>query len=83
MRNGPPYPQPDNLGAFNMGPPHSVPNLHNHGPFPEASMRPPSRMFVPPNFPSIASADAYRQHHEVTAVVITNGPICTILCQNN
>uniref|UniRef100_A0A0E0MIA1 RNA helicase n=1 Tax=Oryza punctata TaxID=4537 RepID=A0A0E0MIA1_ORYPU len=68
MRNGPPYPQPDNLGAFNMGPPHSVPNLHNHGPFPEASMRPPSRMFAPPNFPSIASADAYRQHHEVTAV---------------
>ncbi|XP_006663114.1 DEAD-box ATP-dependent RNA helicase 40-like [Oryza brachyantha] len=68
MRNGPPYPQPDNLGVFNMGPPHSMPNLHNHAPFPEVSMRPPSRLFAPPNFPSIASADAYRQHHEVTAV---------------
>uniref|UniRef100_A0A0D9XVG9 RNA helicase n=1 Tax=Leersia perrieri TaxID=77586 RepID=A0A0D9XVG9_9ORYZ len=68
MRNGPPYPQPDNLGVFNMRPPHSVPNLHNHGQFPEASMMPPSRMFSAPNFPSITSADAYRQHHEVTAV---------------
>ncbi|KAG8090404.1 hypothetical protein GUJ93_ZPchr0011g28720 [Zizania palustris] len=68
MRNGPPYPQPDNSGGYNMGPPHSVTNLHNHSPFPEDSMRPPSRMFTPPNFPSIASADAYRQHHEVTAM---------------
>ncbi|XP_062198180.1 DEAD-box ATP-dependent RNA helicase 40-like isoform X2 [Phragmites australis] len=70
MRNGPPYPQPDNFGGgYNMAPPHLVPNLHNHGPFPsEASMRPPSRMFAPQDFPSISSADAYRQHHEVTAM---------------
>ncbi|KAL6907907.1 hypothetical protein ACP4OV_002077 [Aristida adscensionis] len=68
MRNGPPYPRPDNFGGYNMAPPHLVPNPHNHGPFPsEASMRPPSRMFAAPDFPGIFSADAYRQHHEVTA----------------
>ncbi|RLM86851.1 hypothetical protein C2845_PM04G29620 [Panicum miliaceum] len=69
MRNGPPYPQADNFGGYNMAPPHSVPNPHNHGPLPiGASMRPPSRMFGPPDFPGISSADAYRQHHEVTAM---------------
>ncbi|GJN25847.1 hypothetical protein PR202_gb13731 [Eleusine coracana subsp. coracana] len=69
MRNGPPFPRPENFGGYNMAPPHLVPNPHNHGPFPnEASMRPPSRMLGPPDFPSIFSPDAYRQHHEVTAV---------------
>ncbi|XP_062182674.1 DEAD-box ATP-dependent RNA helicase 14-like [Phragmites australis] len=69
MHNGPPYPQPDNFGGYNMEPPYLVPNPHNHGPFPsEASMRPPSRMFAPPDLPRIFSADAYRQHHEVTAM---------------
>ncbi|RLN35157.1 DEAD-box ATP-dependent RNA helicase 40-like isoform X1 [Panicum miliaceum] len=69
MRNGPPYPQADNFGGYNMAPPHSVPNPHNHGQLPiGASMRPPSRMFGPPDFPGISSADAYRQHHEVTAM---------------
>ncbi|KAJ1257917.1 hypothetical protein BS78_10G033300 [Paspalum vaginatum] len=69
MRNGPPYPRPDSFGGYNMRPPHLVPNLHNHCPFPsEASMRPPSRMFAPPDFPSISSADAYCQQHEVTAM---------------
>ncbi|KAK3119360.1 hypothetical protein QOZ80_9BG0718670 [Eleusine coracana subsp. coracana] len=69
MRNGPPFPRPENFGGYNMAPPHLVPNPHNHGPFPnEASMRLPSRMLGPPDFPSIFSPDAYRQHHEVTAV---------------
>ena len=70
MRNGPPYPRADNFGGYNMAPPHSVPNPHNHGPLPMgASARPPSKMFGPPDFPGISSADAYRQHHEVTAMV--------------
>ena len=70
MRNGLPYPRADNFGGYNMTPPHSVPNPHNHGPLPMgASVRPPSRMFGPPDFPGISSADAYRQHHEVTAMV--------------
>lgn len=70
VRNGPPYPRPDNFGGYNMAPPHSVPNAHNHGPLPiGASMRPPSGVFAPPDFPGVPSADAYRQHHEVTAMV--------------
>ncbi|TVU23389.1 hypothetical protein EJB05_25752 [Eragrostis curvula] len=69
MRNGPPYPQPENFGGYNMAPPHLVPNPHNHGPLPsELSMRPPPRMLGTPDFPSIFSPDAYRQHHEVTAM---------------
>ncbi|CAO2150214.1 unnamed protein product [Urochloa humidicola] len=68
LQNGPPYPRPDNFAGYNMAPPHSVPNP-NHNPLPiGASMRPPSRMFAPPDFPGISSADAYRQHHEVTAM---------------
>jgi len=70
MHNGPPYPRPDNFGGYNMAPPHSVPNPHNLGPSPiGTSVRPPSSMFAPPDFPSVSSADAYRQHHEVTAMV--------------
>ncbi|KAI4963921.1 hypothetical protein ZWY2020_008673 [Hordeum vulgare] len=69
MRNGPPYSQPDNFGGYNMAPPHSVPNPLNNGPFPIGALtRPPSGTFSPPDFPSVASVDAYRQHHEVTAV---------------
>ncbi|WVZ82637.1 hypothetical protein U9M48_029881 [Paspalum notatum var. saurae] len=69
MRNGPPYLRPDSFGGYNMRPPHLVPNLHNHAPFPsDASMGPPSRIFAPPDFPSISSADAYCQQHEVTAM---------------
>uniref|UniRef100_A0A804NJD7 RNA helicase n=1 Tax=Zea mays TaxID=4577 RepID=A0A804NJD7_MAIZE len=69
MHNGQPYPQPDNFGGYNMAPPHSVPNLHNLGPLPiGTSVRPPSSMLAPPDFPSISSADAYRQHHEVSTM---------------
>lgn len=70
MRNGPPYPRPENFGGYNMAPPHSVANPHNLGPLPiGTSVRPPSSMFAPPDFPSVSSADAYRKHHEVTAMV--------------
>jgi hypothetical protein len=70
MRNGPPYPRPENFGGYNMAPPHLVPNPHNHGALPnEASMRPPSRVFGPPDPSGMFSPDAYRQHHEVTAMV--------------
>ncbi|CAD6255686.1 unnamed protein product [Miscanthus lutarioriparius] len=69
MHNGSPYPRPDNFSGYNMAPPHSVPNPHNLGPLPiGTSVRPPSSMFAPPDFPSVSSADAYRQHHEVTAM---------------
>ncbi|VAH73205.1 unnamed protein product [Triticum turgidum subsp. durum] len=69
MRNGPPYSQPDNFGGYNMAPPHLVQNPLNNGPFPIGALtRPPSGTFSPPDFPSVASVDAYRQHHEVTAV---------------
>jgi hypothetical protein len=72
MRNGPPYSQPDNFGGYNMAPPHLVQNPLNNGPFPIGALaRPPSGTFSPPDFPSVASVDAYRQHHEVTAVVMT------------
>ena len=70
MRNGPPYPQPDNFGGYNMAPPHLGQNPQNHGPFPIGALtRPPPGPFSPPDFPTVASVDAYRQHHEVTAVV--------------
>jgi hypothetical protein len=69
-RNGPPYPQPDNFSGYNMAPPHLVQNPLNNGPFPVGALtRPPPGTFPPPDFPSVASVDAYRQHHEVTAVV--------------
>lgn len=52
------------MGGFNhnqMGPPATANTMYKNGAFPNAAGMSPS--------PDISSADAYRQHHEVTATV--------------
>lgn len=52
------------MGGFNhnqMGPPAAANTMYKNGAFPNAAGMSPS--------PDMSSADAYRQHHEVTATV--------------
>ena len=61
---------PGHSGGLNMLPQHPMPNLYSHAAFPNpAPLRPPVGMFGSSDFPNISAADAYRQHHEVTAMV--------------
>lgn len=57
-------------GGLNMLPTRAMPDMYNHPPFPNASpMRPSPRMLGQQDFSSISSVEAYRQHHEVSAMV--------------
>jgi len=74
MRKGgvsPQFVSPANFGELNLAPGHRMPDQYTHPPFPNsAPMRPTQRMFGVPEFPAITAADTYRQHHEVTTMVL-------------
>ncbi|XP_038988531.1 pre-mRNA-processing ATP-dependent RNA helicase PRP5-like [Phoenix dactylifera] len=60
---------PGHSGGLNMLPQHPLPNMYSHAAFPNpAALRPPLGMLGSSDFPNISSADAYRRHHEVTAM---------------
>ncbi|KAJ6848384.1 putative DEAD-box ATP-dependent RNA helicase 40 isoform X1 [Iris pallida] len=56
-------------GWLDMVPGHGMPNMQNYPPFRSAvPVRPPSKMFDSTECTNINPANAYRAHHEVTAV---------------
>lgn len=49
---------------------NAPPNMHDHAAFQNASvLRSSPGMLAPSDFHNISVADAYRKHHEVTAMV--------------
>ncbi|KAG1326085.1 DEAD-box ATP-dependent RNA helicase 46 [Cocos nucifera] len=69
MRMGDQFIPPGHSGGPNMLPQHPMPNMYSHAACPNpAPIRPSLGMFGSSDFPNISAADAYRQHHEVTAM---------------
>lgn len=53
-----------------MGPQHALPNMYGRSAFPNSGILGPSQVgFGSSDFSDVSAADAYRQHHEVTAMV--------------
>ncbi|XP_064991724.1 DEAD-box ATP-dependent RNA helicase 46-like [Musa acuminata AAA Group] len=65
----PQFDLPSLSGGMSMGPQHALPNMYGRSAFPNSGILGPSQVgFGSSDFSDVSAADAYRQHHEVTAM---------------
>ncbi|CAL9072497.1 unnamed protein product [Musa textilis] len=82
----PQFDLPSLSGGMSMGPQHALPNMYGRSAFPNSGLLGPSQVgFGSSDFSDVSAADAYRQHHEVTAMVRNDVRLhsITIECEGN